>query len=145
MLTALPRQILLEARAVVVMAVITGLAACIVKFTFDISKKIFPTASTFTLAVVVGEFGTVMFSDPSLGVLANNTVGKVFPPSVERDIFTLAQLTGAFVVLATFHVTACVAPVFQVTAVLGTVTTNGPEELLVVTTMSSLLFAGPPA
>jgi hypothetical protein len=41
-------------------------------------------------------------------VLAANTVGNVCPPSVDKDIFTLAQLTGAAVVLATAQVIVCV-------------------------------------
>lgn len=76
----------------------------IVKFALEISKKILPTASTFILAVVVGVFGIANASLPSLGVLAANTVGNVLPPSVLKDIFTLAQLTGAAVVLFTLHV-----------------------------------------
>ena len=75
-----------------------------VKFVFEISKKIFPTASTLIRAVVLGVLGIVTTCDPSLGVLAINVV-KVFPPSVDNDIFTLAQLTGAAVVLLTDQVT----------------------------------------
>lgn len=41
-----------------------------VKLLFDMSKKIFPTDSTFILAVVVGTFGMVTSCVPSLGVLA---------------------------------------------------------------------------
>ena len=78
--------------------------AVIVKFVFEISKNIFPTASTFILAVVVGVFGMVSASVPSFAVLAARTVGKVCPPSVDKDIFTLAQLTGEAVVLATDQV-----------------------------------------
>ncbi len=63
-----------------------------------------PTASTFILAVVVAPTGMVTDSVPSFGVLADMTVGKVVPPSTDNDIFTLAQLTGAPVVPATFHV-----------------------------------------
>ena len=69
--------------------------AVMVKLVFEMSKNILPTASTFILAVVVGVFGMVNVSVPSLGVLAANTVGKVCPPSVDKEIFTLAQLTGA--------------------------------------------------
>ena len=110
--------------------------AVIVKFVLDISKKIFPTASTFILAVVVGVLGIVNTSVPSLGVLAANTVGKVCPPSVDKDIFTLAQLTGAAVVLATAHVIVCVELPAHDTAVLGAVTAKGPEVSLTVTTIS---------
>jgi hypothetical protein len=49
----------------------------IVKFVLEMSKNTLPIASTLILAVVVGVEGTVMVSDPSLGVLANSTVGKV--------------------------------------------------------------------
>jgi hypothetical protein len=79
------------------------LPAVIVKLVLEISKKILPTASTLILAVEVGVLGTVTTSLPSLGVLATN-VEKLLPPSVEIEIFTLAQLTGAAVVLATAHV-----------------------------------------
>ena len=106
-----------------------------VKFVLEISKKMLPTASTFILAVVLAELGIVTDWEPSFGVLAANTVGNVCPPFVLKDIFTLAQLTGEAVVLATFHVTVCAEPPAQLTAVLGAVTVNGPEVLLTVTTM----------
>jgi hypothetical protein len=110
--------------------------AVMVKLAFEISKKIFPTASTFILAVVVAVFGMTNASVPSFGVLAASTVGNVCPPSVDKDIFTLAQLTGAAVVLATAHVIVCVDPPAYDTAVFGTLTANGPEALLTVTTIS---------
>ena len=110
--------------------------AVMVKFVLEISKKILPTASTFILAVVVAVLGIVTACDPSFGVLATNTVGNVCPPSVLKDIFTLAQLTGEAVVLATFHVTVCVELPVQLTAVLGAVIAKGPEVLLTVTTIS---------
>ena len=59
------------------MAVPQDEPAVIVKFVFEISKKILPTASIFILAVVEALFGMVTDSEPSLGVLAINTVGKV--------------------------------------------------------------------
>lgn len=110
--------------------------AVMLKFVLEISKKILPTASTFILAVVVAVLGIVTDCEPSFGVLAASTVGNVCPPSVLKDIFTLAQLTGATVVLATFHVIVCADPPAQLTAVLGAVTVNGPEVLLTVTTIS---------
>ena len=110
--------------------------AVIVKLVLEMSKKILPAASTFILAVVVAVLGIVKASLPSLGVLAANTVGNVCPPSVLKDIFTLAQLTGEAVVLATFHVIVCVEPPAQLTAVLGAVTVNGPEVFVTVTTIS---------
>ena len=78
--------------------------AVMVKSVLEISKKIFPTASTFILAVVEVPAGMVTAADPSLGVLAANTLGKVCPPSVDSVILTLAQLTGAKVVLFTSQV-----------------------------------------
>ncbi len=48
----------------------------IVKFVLEISKKIFPTASTFMRHVVLGVDGTVISCDPSLLVAAINTVGQ---------------------------------------------------------------------
>jgi hypothetical protein len=107
----------------------------IVKLVLEISKKIFPTASIFILAVVVGVLGIVTTSVPSLGVLATKLL-KVVPPSVERDIFTLAQLTGAAVVLATLHVIVCDELPAHDTAVLGAVTAKGPDELVTVTVIS---------
>ena len=107
-----------------------------VKFVLLISKKIFPTASTLMRAVVVGVVGMINASVPSFGVLVANTVGKVSPPSVLKLIFTLAQLTGAAVVLFTLHVIFCEDPPAHVTAVFGAVTANGPEVLLTVTTTS---------
>ncbi len=76
----------------------------ILKLAFDISKKIFPTASTFILAVEVIVPGITTSSVPSLGVLANS-IEKLLPPSVDIRILTLAQLTGGAVVLFTNHVT----------------------------------------
>ena len=110
----------------------------IVKLVLEISKKIFPTASTFILAVVVGVLGIVTTSLPSFGVLATRVL-NVVPPSVEREIFTLAQLTGAAVVLATFQVMVCDEPPAHDTAVLGEVTEKGPDELVTVTVMSAKL------
>ncbi len=48
------------------------------------------------------------------------------PPSVETEIFTLAALTGAAVVLATSQVTVKGIPPVAVIAVFGAVTRNGP-------------------
>lgn len=110
----------------------------IVKFVLEISKKIFPTASIFILAVVVGVLGIVTASLPSLGVLATNVL-NVVPPSVEIDIFTLAQLTGDNVVFATFHVIVCDELPAHDTAVLGAVTEKGPDVLLTVTVISAKL------
>jgi hypothetical protein len=100
--------------------------AVIVKLTSEISKKILPTASILIRPVVVGVLGIVKLSVPSFGVLAERTVGKVFPPSVESEIFTFAALTGAASVPLTFHVMTDGAPPTRDTAVFGAVTWNGP-------------------
>ena len=107
-----------------------------VKLVLEISKKILPTASTLILAVVLGVAGMVTVSLPSFAVLAASTVGNVKPPSVDKDIFTFAQLTGEAVVLATDHVTVWEELPAQVTLVLGAVIANGPDVLLTVTTIS---------
>jgi hypothetical protein len=107
-----------------------------VKLVLEISKKILPTASTLILAVVEGVLGMVTTSLPSLDVLATN-VEKLLPPSVEIEIFTLAQLTGAAVVFATAHVTVWDELPAHETAVLGAVTEKGPDVFETVTTISS--------
>src|SRR5687767_2441674 len=80
----------------------------------------------------------VTTSLPSLGVLATNVL-NVVPPSVEMDIFTLAQLTGAVVVFATLHVIVCDELPAHDTAVLGAVTEKGPDVLVTVTVISAKL------
>ncbi len=88
-------------------------------------------------AVVVAIDGTVMVSVPSFAVLARITVGKVLPPSVDRDIFTLAQFTEPVLVLFTSQVMVCEVPLFQVTLVFGAVTLNGPAVLVTVMATSA--------
>jgi hypothetical protein len=105
------------------------------KFVSEISKKILPMASTFTLAVLLAPAGIVTNSDPSLGVLASKAVGNVCPPSVDNEILTFAVLTGGSVVLATSQVIVCVEPPAHDTLVLGDVTLNGPAVLVTVTVM----------
>jgi len=114
--------------------------AVMVKLVLEISKNIFPTASTFILAVVVAVLGMVSTSVPSLGVLADSTVGNVCPPSVDKDIFTFAQLTGAAVVLATAQVIVCDELPAHDTAVLGELTEKGPETKLTITVISLNCF-----
>lgn len=118
------------------LTVIDGPPGVIVKLTFEMSKKTLPTASTFILAVVVAVFGIANASVPSLGVLAANTVGKVCPPSVDRDILTLAQFTEPVFVLLTSQVMVWVDPPTQDTLVLGDETWNGPDVLVTVTVIS---------
>src|SRR5262249_47242580 len=74
------------------------LVEVMVKLASEISKKMFPTASTLMRAWVVATlavFGMVTLAEPLFGTLAASTNGKVFPPSVDNVIFTFAQLTGA--------------------------------------------------
>ena len=114
------------------------------KFTFETSKKMLPTASIFTRAVVVNELGITTASEPSFAVLAASTVGYVRPPSVDRLIFTLAVLIGAMSVLALSHVTVCTEPGGYVTPVFGAVTRNGPVLAASVRVVSALLLPPPP-
>ena len=81
------------------------------------------------LCVVAG-LGAVTVAEPLLATFEASTVGYVRPPSRLRRILTVAQLMGAAVVPATFQVTVWAAPPFQLTAVLGAVTTKGPPALL---------------
>src|SRR3954469_12561292 len=97
-----------------------------VKLVSDMSKKMLVAHSTCTRAWVVERLGTVMPWVPSFGVFAASIVPNVLPPSSESRMLTLAQLTGAAVVFATFQVTVCPLPDAQFTAVLGAVTRNGP-------------------
>src|SRR4030095_5540144 len=113
------------------------------KLVSEMSKKMLPTASTLTRAVVDGRLGTVIVSVPSFAVLASRTVGKEFPQARERKILTLAQLTGAAVVLATFHVTVCDEPVVHTMPVFGCVTLNGPLAPSTVTVEVAVLIPPP--
>ena len=106
------------------------------KFASETSKKTFPTASILTRACEVTPIGIVTSAEPSFGVLAKSTVGKVWPPSVESEILTFATLTGAAVVLATFQVTVWTEPPATWIEVFGDVTLNGPEEFVTVMTES---------
>src|ERR1700680_1577024 len=58
-------------------------------------------------------------AEPLLGVLAARTVGKVLPPSVEREILTFAALPLAF------QVTLKLVSRWILMGVLGGVTANG--------------------
>ena len=107
-----------------------------VKLVFEISKRMFPTASTFMRLVVPELDGTVTTSDPSLAVEEAKTVGKVFPPSVDNKMFTELQLTDPPLVLFTDQLTVAGLPPFHVTFVLGAVTWKGPAVFVTVTTTS---------
>src|SRR6218665_2442657 len=83
----------------------------------------------------------VTVSLPSLGVLSNNET-KVFPPSLEIFMLTLAVLTGAAVVLATSQVTAKLFPEVKDCPNVGAVTLNGPALALTVTNIASCAILG---
>jgi uncharacterized membrane protein len=95
------------------------------KLVLLISKKILLLALTMILAVVVTVFGNVIFSVPSFGVAADNTL-NVLPPSVLKSISTVKQFIGDRSVLLTLQVMVWVEPEGHDTAVLGAVTRKGP-------------------
>src|SRR4051794_21211571 len=120
------------------LAVVTGgvVSAAIAKSLLLTSKNTLPIASTLIRPRVVGVFGIVTESEPSFAVLASSTVGNVWPPSVDRLIFTFAVLMPFASVPATFQVTVVGwAPPTE----LGfEVTRNGPVPAASVSTVSSL-------
>ena len=69
--------------------------------------------------------GTFIVSVPSFAVVARIVVGKVCPPSVESEIFTLAVSIPPPVVPLTSHVTSTLVFPVQVDAVFCVVTLNG--------------------
>src|SRR2546421_11627414 len=77
----------------------------IVKLGSEMLKKMLSAASTLTRAEEVGVFGTVIVAAPVFGVPDASVNGKLLPPSIESSTRTLAQLTGAAEVFATFQVT----------------------------------------
>ncbi len=124
-----------------------GGGAWIVKFTFEMSKKIWPIGSTRmrqAVALVVTVGSTTVWL-PSLGVEARSVVGNVLPPSVERRMRTLAAEKGEALVPATSHVTVWVLPEGQLTAVLGLVTAKGVAVARTLTMMESERTPPPPA
>ncbi len=113
------------------------------KFESEISKKTFPTASTFMRAEAVVRLGRVTGSLPSFAVDAARTVGKVAPPSVESEILTFAVLTGAAEVLATSQATVMVDPGKWLDPPFGEVILKGP--LLPSTASVEVAVLNPPA
>jgi len=114
-----------------------AVAAVIVKLALLMSKKMFPTDSTFIRAVVVAVLGIVTACVPSFAVPETNVVGKVKPPSVESKIFTVLQLMGVRFVELTDQVMVCVEPTAQlVPAASNPVTANGPAVAFTVTVIS---------
>src|ERR1051325_5881378 len=115
----------------------TVITVVMAKFELEMSKNGCDVHSTRRRAADVVMFGTVIACAPSFGVLARIVVGNVRPLSVERRIFTLAQLTGGLFVPATFHVTVCVELPVQLTNVFGDVTVNGPEVVVTFTVVAA--------
>src|ERR1700754_5150009 len=68
--------------------------AVITKLASEMSKNIFPTASTLTRACEVVRLGIWTDCAPSFGVLLARIRGKLLPPSVDSEIVTLAVLIG---------------------------------------------------
>lgn len=113
----------------VILSVGAVLVEVIVRFASEMSKKMLPTASTLMRPCVVATFavfGIVTRALPLFGTLLARTIGKVWPPSVESEIFTLAQFIGAAVELATFHATVWSEPPAIVAAAFGAVIAKGP-------------------
>src|SRR3954453_6221308 len=126
-------------------AVVTGgvVSWTIVMSELLTSKSTFTIASTLIRPCVVPVFGSVTDCEPSFGVDAASTVGKVCPPSVDRLIFTFAVLIPLASVPATFHVTgSCPAPLTEDGL---EVTRNGPVPAASVSTASSELVPPRPS
>ena len=99
-----------------------------VKFASETSKKMLPTASTLTRAlVVVGRFGTTMLSEPSFGVFATSVIGNVRPPLVESEILTVGRQRIGAVDAPRDRLGRTAG---QVTALLGDTTANGPAPAI---------------
>ena len=111
----------------------------------EMSKKMVSEHFTLTRPCKVPIDGAVMPALPSFAVPASRVVGKVCPPSTDRWMSTLAQLTGAAVVPATFQVTVCALPPAQVGVPVDCeVTRNGPETPSTLTMASSDATPPPP-
>ena len=116
----------------------------ITKVLSETSKNVPLAHCTIIKALLDGVLGTVMDSLPSFGTLLAITL-KVCPPSRERRISTLPQLTGLDEVLATSHVTFWTVEASQVIPELfGFNTRNGPELPSTLTTRSSWSLHPPP-
>jgi len=103
-----------------------------VRFACERSKKMLPAQATLTRPWVVALSGTVMSWLPELAAFAASVTGKLWPASVDSEMFTWAQLTGAWSVLATFQITFWVLPMVQVSPA-GAVTRKGPALVTDVT------------
>ena len=74
---------------------------------------------------------------PSLGVLGTKVYGKVSPPSVEREILTLAQEIGDDMVFAVFQLTVVLVPADQVVAEFWVVIAKAEPVLTTCTDVAS--------
>ena len=116
----------------------------IVKLLLFTSKKIWLLPFTIILLVVPGMFGIMMFWEPSFGVEASKTIGKVCPPSVDNKMSTLVQFTPFVLVPATDQLMVCEVPAAYETAVFWESIVNGPANPSTVIIMSSELLEPPP-
>jgi hypothetical protein len=94
---------------------------------------------------VVLPAGMVTLALPLFGELSASTTGKLVPPLVESEIFTLAALIGTLVVPATSHVTLKGVPGVRVVALFCELMRKGPALLLVVTCIEPQFCPPPPA
>ena len=110
-----------------------GVLSPTVTLAFEISKNTFPTASILNLAVALYIQGISTSSLPSFAVFRARLIGKVFPPSYDRRILTLAAsasepFTDQVIVWG---------PGQTVVALLKLVIANGPAVPSMVSVMSS--------
>ena len=111
------------------------------KLAGEIAKKMLSAAWTLMRAAEAVTSGSRTVQAPLLGTLLASTIGKERPPLVESRMLTLAALTGALVVPATFQVMVCAPD--NVAVVAGEVTTNGPALVVTVTCVSEAATAPP--
>ena len=82
---------------------------------------------------------------PSLLVPSAIVVAKVAPLSVENSMSTVAQLTGALFVLATFQVMVFFVLLGQLVLLVWDVTVKGPDVVVTVSCASSDVIAPLPS
>ena len=92
----------------------------------EIAKKMLSAALILTRALFDDTLGTVTSKEPLLATLEASSSGNDWPPSVDKEISTLAQLTGLASVFAISQVTVCFEPATQVVLFAGRVIANGP-------------------
>ena len=119
----------------------------VVKLALEMSKNPAPFVKspewTIRRTLLLATLASVTDSDPSFGVSARSSVGKVNPPSTDIRTLTSAALTGVPAVPPTAHVTV-VAPE-RVSPPFGAVSVKGPAAPATVTTASAVLTPPPAA